>query len=334
MNEITVCETTFVEKIYEGQRVVTFADIDRIHQRPEGTAKRNFNANKEHFIEGEDYYIVKPADVQKYEIRTLEIPNRGLTLLTESGYLMVTKALTDDLAWRVQRELVNTYFRAQQFVKLSVAHMTALQNEVNSLKAQLNDVKAIAEYNAQAISRPANHMIIYKNEIAPVIDEVMPYLHMSDHKEVLNYIYNKMGQKKSFNKAYAISKLQNKYPTYWTDKSPSIIASVIEFPEYFSLFMKTLAEIQRDSRATNNTVEPPVDDIQAIIQPLIDKRNDHSKDGIRTYGLVYAEMGSKASWSQLMRRTHCRTKKEVVKARADKMELFKKTVDAMLNNTL
>lgn len=75
--------------------------IDMVGERVEGTAGRNFRENKNHLIENEDYFFVKPADVQKYEIRTLEIPNRGLTLITESGYLMLVKSLQDDLAWRV-----------------------------------------------------------------------------------------------------------------------------------------------------------------------------------------------------------------------------------------
>lgn len=67
MDEITVSikNTDISVKEYHGQRVVTFQDIDRVHERPEGTARRNFNANKQHFIEGEDYFKV-PAD----EIRT------------------------------------------------------------------------------------------------------------------------------------------------------------------------------------------------------------------------------------------------------------------------
>lgn len=98
-------------KQYKGQRVVTFKDIDMVHERAEGTAKRNFNENKKHLIKDIDYFEVKQSDFQKYEIRTLEIPNRGITVLTESGYLMLVKSLQDDLAWEVQRELVNRYFR-------------------------------------------------------------------------------------------------------------------------------------------------------------------------------------------------------------------------------
>lgn len=44
-------------KEYKGKRVVTFKDIDMVHERPDGTAKRNFNTNKARFIEGEDYFI-------------------------------------------------------------------------------------------------------------------------------------------------------------------------------------------------------------------------------------------------------------------------------------
>lgn len=103
-------------KEFNNQRVVTFQDIDRVHERPDGTAKRNFSENKERFIENVDYFMARPSDFGKYEFRTLEIPNRGLTLITESGYLMLVKSLTDDLAWKVQRQLVNNYFRGKQLV--------------------------------------------------------------------------------------------------------------------------------------------------------------------------------------------------------------------------
>lgn len=106
-------DTAVVVKEYKGKRVVTLKEIDQCHGRPDGTAKRNFQQNKQHLIDGIDYFTVKPSDVQKNEFRTFEIPNRGLTLLTESGYLMLVKSFTDDLAWDVQRQLVNTYFRNQ-----------------------------------------------------------------------------------------------------------------------------------------------------------------------------------------------------------------------------
>lgn len=116
MNEnktMMINDTAVVVKEYKGKRVVTLKEIDQCHSRPDGTAKRNFQQNKQHLIDGIDYFTVKSSDVQKNEFRTFEIPNRGLTLITESGYLMLVKSFTDDLAWVVQRQLVNTYFRNQ-----------------------------------------------------------------------------------------------------------------------------------------------------------------------------------------------------------------------------
>ena len=117
MKELQVINNVSLSvKEWDGKRVVTFKEIDAVHGRPDGTAKRNFRSNRDHFIEGEDFFILDQPD----EIRSLGIqrPQGGtpesVTLITESGYLMLVKSFTDDLAWKVQRELVNGYFRAKQ----------------------------------------------------------------------------------------------------------------------------------------------------------------------------------------------------------------------------
>ena len=55
---ISINKTEISVKEYQGNRVVTFKDIDTVHGRPEGTARKRFNDNKEHFIEGVDFYTV------------------------------------------------------------------------------------------------------------------------------------------------------------------------------------------------------------------------------------------------------------------------------------
>ncbi|MDE5558138.1 MAG: ORF6N domain-containing protein [Ruminococcus sp.] len=106
----------FIEiKEYKGQRVVTFKDIDTLHQRPDGTARKRFYDNKKHLIEGEDYFKVCLSEIRTNKLIGISPKtHRDIILLTESGYLMVVKSFTDDLAWKVQRQLVNTYFRAKQ----------------------------------------------------------------------------------------------------------------------------------------------------------------------------------------------------------------------------
>lgn len=113
MNQIEIQGTEIQIKEYNSQRVVTFKDIDTVHKRPDGTAKRNFKANRQRFISGVDFFLVRPSDFSQDEIRPTEINSQGTTLITESGYLMLVKSFTDDLAWKVQRELVDTYFRVR-----------------------------------------------------------------------------------------------------------------------------------------------------------------------------------------------------------------------------
>lgn len=114
MNAIAIGNTNVAIKEYKGQRVVTFKDIDTVHGRPDGTARRNFNRNREHFIEGEDFYKITPNEFRTAIGSMDKRQQNDVTLLTESGYLMLAKSFTDKVAWDVQRALVKAYFRAKQ----------------------------------------------------------------------------------------------------------------------------------------------------------------------------------------------------------------------------
>lgn len=117
MNTVCIVEQPLEIKEWQGQRVITFKDVDQVHRRKEGVARRNFANNRKHFIANVDYFLLKRDESPMGKFYSLEIPPKGLTLLTESGYLMLAKSLTDDLAWDVQRALVNNYFRGRQPVQ-------------------------------------------------------------------------------------------------------------------------------------------------------------------------------------------------------------------------
>ena len=121
MNEHMIIQNNAVEiKEWGGQRVVTFKDIDTIHARSEGTSRRNFNTNRKYFIEGTDYFKICADEIRSHKIMELSPKaQEDVTLLTESGYLMIVKSFHDDLAWDVQRALVNNYFRAKTMQKTS-----------------------------------------------------------------------------------------------------------------------------------------------------------------------------------------------------------------------
>lgn len=115
MKELQVINNVSLSvKEWDGKRVVTFKDIDAVHNRSDGTARRNFNTNRERFILGEDYFKICADEFRTRWDGLTAKATEDVTLITESGYLMLVKSFTDDLAWKVQRELVNGYFRAKQ----------------------------------------------------------------------------------------------------------------------------------------------------------------------------------------------------------------------------
>lgn len=126
MSNLVLSQSVPQVKEWNGQRVVTFRDIDDAHNKPRGTARRNFTHNKKFFVENEDYFVIRSqsaentANSSMYDFRTLgvsKIPPKGLTVFTETGYLLLVKSFTDELSWKVQRQLVSTYFKAKELAE-------------------------------------------------------------------------------------------------------------------------------------------------------------------------------------------------------------------------
>ena len=146
---VTINKTELPIKEYRGQRVVTLKEIDAVHERPEGTARKRFNDNKKRFIEGIDYFVRNPDEAMKEF--GITAPN-GLTIITESGYLMLVKSFTDDLAWAVQRQLVSVYFRSTLEQRRGATQDTTkaalAEAKLNNSRARLaSEWRKLAELN-------------------------------------------------------------------------------------------------------------------------------------------------------------------------------------------
>ncbi len=118
MNEVITIENTEMQiREYDGQRVVTFDDICAVHECERKRLTKHFERKRKHFLKDVDYY-----ELTRKELNDLTSPNSKIIgnpmikayLFTESGYLMIIKCLDDDLAWKVQRQLVNSYFKVKQ----------------------------------------------------------------------------------------------------------------------------------------------------------------------------------------------------------------------------
>lgn len=174
-------------KEFANQRVVTFKDIDKVHGRPDGTARKAFNRNKKRLLEEKDYYLIKP-NVHDTDISGINVPNRGITVLTESGYLLLVKVFDDDLAWEVQRKLVSSYFRYKK-ENIDSDVLTAFKTMAEILTTMQQDINTLKEQQTTLQNRiPKKKFSSWTSKMFPKYQLLMDYFHIP-RKELYHNLY-------------------------------------------------------------------------------------------------------------------------------------------------
>ena len=124
-----MCNLQIIE--HEGIRVLTTQQLAEVYETSETNIKTNFNRNKERFIEGRDYYLLKGNVLKEFK-NCVTISNAvdprtpQLYLWTERGANRHSKILDTDMAWKQFDILEETYFKVK---KLSPMEWVKLQNE-------------------------------------------------------------------------------------------------------------------------------------------------------------------------------------------------------------
>lgn len=181
-NLVEINNTELSIKEFNGQRVVTFKDIDNVHSRPDGTARMAFNRHRKRMVRNEDYFVITPKDLENSQLNTkrsiesqideirtsgiYQVSPRGTTFITETGYLMLVKTFDDDLAWKVQRQLVSTYFKAKETQQNNTdsQFMSALSKMTETLSS-INDRLSSLEKNQSKPKLPASKYSNWKSNV-------------------------------------------------------------------------------------------------------------------------------------------------------------------------
>ena len=120
MNLIRIEDKELAIKEWNEERVVTAWDIAELHDRNTAKVNEIFKNNKEKFTLGKDYYLLNREEFSESS-KTIQkfIPNnvKEIPLYTERGYLKLTKPFEDELSWRIQDILVDSYFALKKIAK-------------------------------------------------------------------------------------------------------------------------------------------------------------------------------------------------------------------------
>lgn len=346
-NTITVGNHTLPIKEYNNVRVVTFKDIDMVHERPDGTARKRFNDNKKYFIEGEDFYKISPSEFRTAIGDMDRRQQNDVTLITESGYLMLVKSFTDDLAWQVQRELVNTYFRVKDVVTIMGAMARTIQDmsaRMNQFEALPDEVATLKKEIKKLTPTPLNCSSWKRNIATPLVSSLSKVIDIPI-AETYKFIYDDMASTYGFDKIHAMTQFCNKYKV----DNVSTIDAVADVPTYIEMFTKsankfldmnnpvsdtsktkTKSEVNNNISTSNLITDYSTLTVEEIIKPLVDLYHDTSINNAYTYKRVYKIMRSDRSWKALMTRRHCKSKKNLVTKFDDIKRDFAKAVNHLM----
>lgn len=221
-NIVEINGTNLQTKMWNGQRVVTLADIDTVHGRPDGTAKKNFQNNRKHFIENEDYFELTRQELWE-KISPNSEPLKGnpkikTYLFTESGYLMVAKSFTDDLAWKVQRQLVNSYFKFKEVMGNLQPEETGLSLSEGKFAEALDIITTCAAVFQSMIDYST---INYKQQqdllqtARKRVNKLLGGAHSQEYKEYSRIYFKNLWQ--DFCKAFQCGSYKDLNPLYMAD---------------------------------------------------------------------------------------------------------------------
>lgn len=182
MSTVLIRNTPLPVVDFDGQRVVTLSMVDEVHQRPKGTAARNLRANESRFTEGRHLFKICADEFRRRFPGVISVMvTEDVTVLTERGYLILAKSLTDDLAWQVQEQLVDSYFRPSYAVAPALPQdyeeaLVVLLGEVQQRKQLQAENQELGEQVAAAAPKVkfhdevvVSHGVHYIREVAQAI---------------------------------------------------------------------------------------------------------------------------------------------------------------------
>lgn len=143
MNNLTITE-------YKDIRVLTTQQLADSYRTSTDTITKNFNRNKERYLEGKHYICLEGEDLRSFRANgQIDLsPNvNKLYLWTEKGAFLHAKSLNTDKAWEVYDHLVDTYFRvkkplsAMELMELQFKAIKEVDSKVNAVDKDLQDFK-------------------------------------------------------------------------------------------------------------------------------------------------------------------------------------------------
>lgn len=144
MNQLQIIE-------HEGIRVLTTQQLADAYETSTDNIKMNFKRNRDRFVEGRDYYLLKGDELKEFKnlVTDSYLVNKRtpqLYLWTERGANRHSKILDTDQAWQQFDVLEETYFKVKKmssldWIKLQNAALMEVDEKVEHIDSRVTNLE-------------------------------------------------------------------------------------------------------------------------------------------------------------------------------------------------
>lgn len=167
MNNLTVTE-------YKNIRVLTTSQIAEAYETNADVITKNFNRNKDRYIEGKHYICLEGDDLKAFKTNgQIDLSSRinKLYLWTEKGAFLHAKSLNTDKAWEVYDRLVDEYFEKGSRKPMTIAEQiqllaqgnVELEEKIEAVNDDLQEFKKdmpLLALECQKITKAKNQKVV------------------------------------------------------------------------------------------------------------------------------------------------------------------------------
>lgn len=248
---------------------------------------------------------------------------RSVRIFNEDGIYEATILANTDKALEFHRWIRNLLksLRRGDVNLITRAEYTLLQNQIIEATTLITNLE-----KKLAPTKPDYWR--WKNSVSSPLTKQLADKFGIEKREAFDLVYDTMSERYGFDRSFAINQMCCKYGT----AEEYVIDAIADNSEYQRWFFETATSLLSDINKTV-TIQPAIcstDKVHNAILPLINKYNDKSINGARTYGMVYATMTTKLGWEMLLKRNKCHNKKELLNKREDKFKQFCECINKMM----
>ena len=167
MNNLTVTE-------YKNIRVLTTSQIAEAYETNTDVITKNFNRNKDRYIEGKHYICLEGDDLKAFKTNgQIDLSSRinKLYLWTEKGAFLHAKSLNTDRAWEVYDRLVDEYFEKPKLplwtmddkIQILAQGNIELKEKIDAVNDDLQEFKRdmpLLALECQKITKAKNQKVV------------------------------------------------------------------------------------------------------------------------------------------------------------------------------